>query len=1012
YDGERAMIDGFCSLLKEKDAELILGYNSAQFDLPYLKKRAEVNGTKLALGRDGSDFRARRRGLNEIAEVKGRLHIDLFPVVKFFGQIGAIKVTRFTLGKVYEEISGKQKASVDKREIWKRWDAGGNAVEELADYSLDDAEATREVGNRVLPMEIALAKVVKVPLFDVCGVTTGQLVEMLLMSTAHARNTMVPNRPGDMEVKRRSAVMIKGAYVKIPHPGVYENMAVLDFRGLYPSIITSHNIDPFSMNCSCCSEKEAYISPVGARFCAKKQGLIPSVLGELIRKRGALKDELKKHKPESEEYVQVFANSQALKILANSFYGYLAYARSRWYSKQCGESVTAWGRYFIQESAKKAEEQGFEVLYGDSVTSERFVTLLDENGIVRIKNVEELFEENMKYSKVVGEKEVIELNDYCALTANPLTKKPEWKKLKAVIRHKTNKRILRVNQKYGETRVTEDHSLIVEKNGKFCETKPDELYNQEMAKLHEVPKVRQIEAIDLYELLKPYSAEYVYKGRQKTAKLHLEEDKIWFGWTNRTEKITLPRAISINSKEFEALCMLLGAYIAEGSSSTKETTDSRVGASIASSDKEWLEELRKSYMLLFKGAKSKIIASTKKGRTLSYGSGEKRKTINYLDTTCKLQMMNSLAAVFFKMLGGQKSTGKKLPEFIFHAPDKCKRILLENIIRGDGSRKFSPAYSKEYCIKNFSITSKSLYLIGGLSFLLAQFKQKHSIRYRSAKKAYAICTCDSHNANITTTITPEKYTGYVYDLSVEDSHMFVDSCGQVLLHNTDSIFLLMKEKKKEDVLAFMRKINEWLPGSMELELEGFYPRGVFVSKKIETETGAKKKYALMGEDGKIKIRGFELVRRDWSTIAKDTQLSVLEAILKEGSKEKAVALVRSVVEELKGGKVPMEKLVIYTQLRKGIKKYAITSPELVAAEKAVKRGVKLERNALIGYVITRSGGKTISEKAEMVEFAKDYDADYYIDHQVLPSVLKILKELGFDEDELKTRGKQSKLGAW
>ncbi|MFH1284961.1 MAG: 3'-5' exonuclease, partial [Candidatus Micrarchaeota archaeon] len=47
YDGERAMIDGFCSLLKEKDAELILGYNSAQFDLPYLKKRAEVNGTKL-----------------------------------------------------------------------------------------------------------------------------------------------------------------------------------------------------------------------------------------------------------------------------------------------------------------------------------------------------------------------------------------------------------------------------------------------------------------------------------------------------------------------------------------------------------------------------------------------------------------------------------------------------------------------------------------------------------------------------------------------------------------------------------------------------------------------------------------------------------------------------------------------------------------------------------------------------------------------------------------------------
>ena len=95
----------------------------------------------------------------------------------------------------------------------------------------------------------------------------------------------------------------------------------------------------------------------------------------------------------------------------------------------------------------------------------------------------------------------------------------------------------------------------------------------------------------------------------------------------------------------------------------------------------------------------------------------------------------------------------------------------------------------------------------------------------------------------------------------------------------------------------MGRANASLPQKMELELEGFYPRGVFVSKKGGGERGAKKKYALLGEDGRIKIRGFELVRRDWSKIAKETQLKVLEAILKEGSKEKAAAIIREVCDQ-------------------------------------------------------------------------------------------------------------------
>jgi DNA polymerase I len=302
-----------------------------------------------------------------------------------------------------------------------------------------------------------------------------------------------------------------------------------------------------------------------------------------------------------------------------------------------------------------------------------------------------------------------------------------------------------------------------------------------------------------------------------------------------------------------------------------------------------------------------------------------------------------------------------------------------------------------------------------------------------------------------------KTEEYVYDLSVEDTENFIGGLGCVCLHNsfygylgyarsrwysrpcaesvtawgrkhindtieaaekkgfvvlygdTDSVFILYKNK--QSVLNFMEEVNRSLPEKMELELEGFYPRGVFVSKKGAEERGAKKKYALLGEDGRIKIRGFELVRRDWSAIAKETQLKVLEAILKEGSKEKAVKIIRDVVSQLQEGKVPLEKLAISTQLNKDPGKYEVTSPELSAAKKMLKAGIPAERGTVIFYVVGKNG-KSISEKAEPLELANDYDAEYYINNQVLPAVMKIMKELGYDEYSMKFGGKQKSLDSW
>ena len=94
---------------------------------------------------------------------------------------------------------------------------------------------------------------------------------------------------------------------------------------------------------------------------------------------------------------------------------------------------------------------------------------------------------------------------------------------------------------------------------------------------------------------------------------------------------------------------------------------------------------------------------------------------------------------------------------------------------------------------------------------------------------------------------------------------------------------------------------------------------------------------------------------------------------------------------------------ISTQLNKDPGDYEVKSPELSAAEKLNKAGIKAERGTMITYVIGKTG-KTISEKAEPIELAKGYDADYYINNQVMPAVMKIMKELGYDEYSMKFGG--------
>ena len=213
----------------------------------------------------------------------------------------------------------------------------------------------------------------------------------------------------------------------------------------------------------------------------------------------------------------------------------------------------------------------------------------------------------------------------------------------------------------------------------------------------------------------------------------------------------------------------------------------------------------------------------------------------------------------------------------------------------------------------------------------------------------------------------------------------------------------MHQEIKEKVDNFLFSVNQELPPGMELEFEGFYERGFLVTKK---------RYALIHDD-KIVVKGLELVRRDWAPVAKKTQEKVMMAILKDGSPKKAAKIIKEVIDRIKNGEIPIEDLVIHTQLTKNPDKYQQMAPHVLAAKKAIKRGRKVGRGSIIQYIVVKGKGP-ISQRAEPLEDADvaNYDPSYYIDNQVLPAISRIIDSLGYSHDEIVHNEKQSNLDAF
>jgi DNA polymerase I/DNA polymerase-2 len=241
----------------------------------------------------------------------------------------------------------------------------------------------------------------------------------------------------------------------------------------------------------------------------------------------------------------------------------------------------------------------------------------------------------------------------------------------------------------------------------------------------------------------------------------------------------------------------------------------------------------------------------------------------------------------------------------------------------------------------------------------------------------------------------------------------IDKSGfKTIYSDTDSIAFLKNGKSKKETTEMLEALNDKLPGIMEIELEDFYKRGIWVTKRTG-EFGAKKKYALIGEEGKLKIRGFETVRRDWCDLARETQNRILRMILEDGNEKRALTYIKEIATKIKERKIDKEEILIRTQLKKPISEYKAISPHVIAARKMEEKHIPIDEGALIEYYISEipeKKKKLIRERVKLASEEGEYDIEYYLKHQILPAVENIFQVFNLDINSILEEKKQTTLG--
>ncbi|KAK6005069.1 hypothetical protein QM012_007848 [Aureobasidium pullulans] len=388
FADEDKMLMAWRDFLEKVDPDVIIGYNIANFDFPYLLDRAK----HLKVGK--FPFWSRLRNVQSVAKdtnfsskqmgnrdtkatnTNGRLQLDLLQLIQRDHQLRS-----YTLNSVCAHFLNEQKEDVHHTMITELFNGTPESRRRLAVYCLKDAYLPQRLMDKLMCLVnyTEMARVTGVP-FNYL-LSRGQQVKFIsqLFRKALEQQLVIPNLRSEGTEEQ-----YEGATVIEPTRGYYDvPIATLDFASLYPSIMQAHNlcyttllnknaVDKLNFK----KDEDYIVTPNGDLFCTAKvrKGLLTQILEELL---GARKRARKELAVEKDPFKKAVLNGRqlALKISANSVYGITGATVGKLPCLAIASSTTSYGRQMIEKTRDEVQKRytianGYshdaEVIYGDT----------------------------------------------------------------------------------------------------------------------------------------------------------------------------------------------------------------------------------------------------------------------------------------------------------------------------------------------------------------------------------------------------------------------------------------------------------------------------------------------------------------------------------------------------------------------------------------------------------------------------------------------------------------------
>lgn len=387
FEDEGKMLMAWLEFVQMTDPDVIIGYNILNFDFPYLLDRAEALRLDAFpfLGRiagshtkaKDSIFSSKAYGTRESKSlnIEGRIIFDILQVMQ-----RDYKLRSYSLNAVSAHFLGEQKEDVQHSIITDLFNGNDETRRRLAVYCLKDAYLPQRLMDKLMLLinYTEMARVTGIPFNFILA--RGQQVKVVsqLYRRAAEEGYVIPAMKGEA-----SDEQYEGATVIEPHKGYYDiPIATLDFASLYPSIMMAHNLcyttllDPSQISQYELSPDSYTRTPSGDYFVKPnvRRGILPLILEDLITARKRAKNDLKKETDPAKRAV-LDGRQLALKISANSVYGFTGATVGKLPCIQISQSVTSFGRQMIEQTQKLVEERyckanGYtydaKVIYGDT----------------------------------------------------------------------------------------------------------------------------------------------------------------------------------------------------------------------------------------------------------------------------------------------------------------------------------------------------------------------------------------------------------------------------------------------------------------------------------------------------------------------------------------------------------------------------------------------------------------------------------------------------------------------